>query len=101
MKLYELAKLIRSKNAGPFNLTIDIMFEDLEKWEKVERSGSINKDTVSKMFRMNLDDIEIFPVKNALAIKISFPRPIFQGEIADADMLGGQQYAPIMEIEVP
>lgn len=101
MKLYEIAKLIRSKNAGPFNLTVDIMFDTLDKWESVANSGAINADDIARMFGMQPEDIEVFPVRNALAIKVSFPRPVFQGEIADADMLGGQQYATIMEIDIP
>ena len=43
-RLIELARVIRSKNAGPFELTFDIMFADAEIYERVKRSGVISAE---------------------------------------------------------
>ena len=43
-KLGKLARLIRSKNAGPFELTFDIMFEDPESFERVRASGALSRE---------------------------------------------------------
>jgi hypothetical protein len=37
----------------------------------------------------------------ASAIKITIPRPTISGDIDDADVYGGQQYGPLVGLEVP
>jgi hypothetical protein len=99
--LAQLARLIRSKNAGPFELTFDIMFEDAATYERVKRSGAVSRDAVATRFGLPPEQVKFFFCDNALAVKASIPRPVFQGDLADSDGHGGQQYAPLMEIEVP
>ena len=99
-KLAELASLIRSKNAGPFQLTFDIMFSDKEAYERVKRSGKLSAQTIASIYRLPQRNVLFFFCDNALAVKASIPRPVFQGDLGDADGHGGQQYAPLMEIEV-
>lgn len=99
--LAHLARLIRSKNAGPFELTFDIMFDDAATYERVKRSGAVSRDAVAARFGLPPERVKFFFCDNALAVKASIPRPVFQGDLADSDGHGGQQYAPLMEIEVP
>lgn len=99
-KLAELASLIRSKNAGPFQLTLDIMFDSKENYEKVKESEQLSTKTVAQIYGLSEGDVLFFFCDNALAIKASFARPNFQGDIEDADGHGGQQYAPLMDIEI-
>ena len=47
------------------------------------------------------EDVQLFHVDNALAIKVSIPRPVFSGDLDDSDVFGGQQYAPLVDLEVP
>jgi hypothetical protein len=98
--LGELASLIRSKNAGPFALTIDIMFDDAAVFERVKASGRINAAAVAKAYRTPVEQVAFFFVDNALAIKASIPRRAFQGDLRDADGHGGQQYPLLMDIEI-
>lgn len=100
-RLRDLAKLIRSKNAGPFLLTFDIMFEYQEVYEKVRDSGVINKEMISTLYQTAVDDVHLVNYDAAYAIKFTIPRPVFQGEIEDRDVFGGQQYAPLVDLEVP
>lgn len=99
--LGELAKLIRSKNAGPFNLTFDIMFEEEETYRRVTASGTVNKPAISRIFNIPEDKILLVHHDAAFAIKISIPRPFFSADLDDADCYGGQQYGPLVEIEIP
>jgi hypothetical protein len=99
-KLGGLAKLIRSKNAGSFWLTFDIMFDDEESYRRVCDSGAVTPESFAEIYKVPLEDIKFVHHDAARAIKISIPRPIFQGEMADADLYGGQQYGPLVEIEV-
>ncbi|MFL2687433.1 MAG: DUF4387 domain-containing protein [Alphaproteobacteria bacterium] len=97
----ELAKLVRSKNAGPFVMTIDIMFADQEIYDKVKASGVLNRQIVSNIYNVSENQVQFFEVDNCYAFKISIPRPNFQGDIKDSDSHAGQQYAPFIDIEVP
>jgi Domain of unknown function (DUF4387) len=99
--LADLARLIRSKNAGPFELTFDIMFEDAATYERVKRSGAVSREAVAARYGLAPERVKFFYCDNALAVKASIPRPVFQGDLADSDGHGGQQYAPLMEIEIP
>ncbi len=99
-KLAGLASLIRSKNAGPFSLTFDIMFAEPAQYERVKASGRLSAGTVATLYGVPVEDVQFFFVDNALAVKASIPRPRFQGDLNDADGHGGQQYAPLMDVEI-
>jgi len=101
MQLGDIARLIRSKNAGPFVLTIDIMFEEMEDYDRVVRSELITPALVERLYGVPAARIRVFEVPEALAIKISFPRPVPSGELNDTDIFGGQLYAPFVTLEVP
>ena len=97
----DLAVLVRSKNAGPFWLTIDIMFDDDAKYRRVRDGEVITRDGIATMFGRNPDDIIVVNHDVALAIKVSFPRPQSSGSKYDSDVYGGQQYAPLLALAVP
>ena len=99
--LGELAKLIRSKNAGPFNLTFDIMFEEEETYRRVVAAGVLTKETFNRLYKIPVEDILLVHHNAARAIKISIPRPIFQCDLEDGDAYGGQQYGPLVNLEIP
>jgi hypothetical protein len=98
-KLADMAKLIRSKNAGPFELTIDIMFEDQASYVKVKNSKRLNPAFISDLYQTKTSDITVEYFDAAYAIKISFPRPVVSGSFKDSDVFGGQQYGPLVDLE--
>jgi hypothetical protein len=96
-----LAKVVRSKNAGPFELTFDIMFDDPAAYERVKKSGAINAQTVAGIYRVRLDDVLVCrPYDPAVAFKITIRRPVGSGDITDRDVYGCQQHVPLMEIAI-
>jgi hypothetical protein len=97
----QLCSLIRSKNAGPFVLTFDLMFTDQTNYERVRRTQPITKALLARLYNQEEADITLVYHDQARAIKASFPRPVFQGELRDSDCYGGQQYVPLMTIAVP
>ena len=99
--LGELAKLIRSKNAGPFNLTFDIMFEEEETYRRVIGSGALTRETFGRIYNLPVEKILLVHHDAARAIKLSIPRPCFSGDLGDADCYGGQQFGPLVELEIP
>ena len=99
--LASLSRLIRSKNAGPFELTFDIMFEDEARYLRVKQSGALSREVVARLYGLSPEKVKFFYCDNAYAIKASIPRPHVQGGLLDSDSHGGQQYAPLMDIEIP
>ena len=100
-KLRELAKVIRSKNAGALMLTLDVMFDDQSIYEHVCNSGALSPRALAPLYNVGDNQIEIIPFDVALAIKITLPRAIPAGSPGDSDVYGAQQHAPLMDIEIP
>lgn len=104
MKLKELAKVIRSKNAGPFEITFDIMFADRASYEKVKNSGVLNEDLICRLYRTTPDQIvSMLFFDPALAYKFTLKRSMkrLQGSIGENDTFGTQQHAPLLDVEIP
>jgi len=98
--LQEVAKRVRSKNAGPFWLTIDIFLPDEQTFERVGRSRVIDPQVIGDIYGVDPTHVMVFRLAALCAIKISFPRPVVQGSLYDRDMHGGQQYAPLLALLV-
>jgi len=96
----DLAVLVRSKNAGPFWLTFDIMFDSPDVYRRVRDAKVITREKIATIFRRKPDEIIVVDHDAALAIKVSFPRPHSSGSVQDSDVFGGQQYAPLLSLEV-
>lgn len=94
--LGELAALIRSKNAGPFMLTIDVMFSDRETYDRVRQSPCLSVDRVAARYGIAPEGVRRFESAPALAIKLSFPRPWVSGSTHDRDVYGGQIHSPLV-----
>ena len=101
MRLGDLARLLRSKNAGPFILTIDVLFPDGAAFDQAVRSGVLHPDRVAKAYGVDRSQIRYFELRDVLAVKISFPRPEPSGSVGDSDIYGCQYMARLAELEVP
>ena len=100
-RLRDLAKLIRSKNAGPFELTFDILFADNETYTRVKKSGVINRRLFAELYQTPIERVKFFEYDPAFAFKITIPRPAISGSLDDTDVYGGQQFGPIVNLEIP
>ena len=101
-KLSELAKTVRSKNAGVDLITFDIIFNDRSTYERVKRARVITRESVCALYRVpaeRIADFVEFDPANAIKFTIYRRRP--SGSPGDPDIFGAQQYAPLLDIEVP
>jgi hypothetical protein len=100
--LVDLAKTIRSKNAGVDKVTFDIIFQDRSAYDRVRRSGVLSREAICKLYRIPQsrisDHVEFDP---AMAIKFTIYRKAPSGSVGDPDVFGSQQYGPLLGIEVP
>ncbi|SFH06003.1 protein of unknown function [Desulfotomaculum arcticum] len=101
-KLAELAKTIRSKNAGTDKITFDIIFREKENYELVKKSGALTKETICRIYGISenriTDFVEFDP---AYAIKFTIYRDRPSGSPGEGDIFGCQQYPPLLDIEIP
>jgi hypothetical protein len=101
-RLFDLAKTIRSKNAGVDRITFDVIFRDRATFERVRRSDVLSKDAVCRIFRIAPERItEHVEFEPALAIKFTIRRHTPSGSPGDTDIFGSQQYGPLLDVEVP
>lgn len=98
--LADLAALVRSKNAGPFWLTIDLMFRDDDGYRRACRSPRLSADALAALLKVDADRLRIARMDAVRAIKVSLPRVDSAGSPRDRDTLGGQQYAPLLDLQI-
>ncbi len=100
VKLFDIADVIRSKNSGPYELTFDIIFKNIEIFKKVWQAEVFNKKSFAKLYNISEDDIMgIIAFEHAKAIKITIVRPICSGDLGELDVYGAQQHAPLVNFE--
>jgi len=101
-KLSELAKTIRSKNAGVNKITFDVIFRTSDTYEMVKRSKVLTRASVARLLNIPEERIADFVEYDpAYAIKFTIYRLRPSGSPGDPDIFGAQQYAPLLDIEVP
>lgn len=95
--LKDIANVIRSKNAGPFELTLDVLLKDQQMFEKLRKAEVINKKVIAALYRIPEEDvISIVYFPNAKAIKATIVRPLPSGALGERDVYGAQQHAPLV-----
>ena len=90
--------LIRSKDAGPFMLTIDLFFSDDHARRAFLESGVLSPERIGELYRVDPAQVQVFDMNDIGAMKISFPRPVPSGEFGDTDITGGQQYGLLVDM---
>ncbi len=78
-----------------------MLFSDGESYRRVKSSGVLTPQLFADLYQCPVSSVRLFAVDNARAFKVTIPRRHVQGDFADADLHGGQQYAPLMSVDVP
>lgn len=93
----DAALVIRSKNAGPYELTFDLMFPDEATFKEVGKS--ITKAKIAELYRIDESDVlTLVHFAPAHAIKITIVRPRASGDLGETDVYGAQQHAPLFDL---
>jgi len=102
MRLYDLAQVIRSKNAGPFTLTIDLVFADAAAMERVLGSAGFAPARIAAIYDVEAASVRIVPFAAIRTIKVTRARPDgSSGAPGDRDVYGAQQHFPSADMDVP
>jgi hypothetical protein len=100
--LVDLAKTIRSKNAGVDQITFDVIFADRASYDLVRRSRALTRETVAALYRIPPNRITTFvEYEPGLAIKFTIRRDRPSGSPGERDVFGSQQYPPLFQVPIP
>jgi hypothetical protein len=100
--LADIASVVRSKNAGPYELTLDVMFDNKDIYEKFKAFDLLNKSVIAKLYSITEKEVLVSMYwDQAMAYKATIVRPQVSGGFGETDTHGSQQHAPLMYIKVP
>lgn len=97
-ELGSLVSKVRSKNAGPFWLTVDVFCGDATTFERVRRS--LRDEVVAGLFGVDRQLLKRFDIPSLNVVKFSVPRPVVQGTRSDRDMHGAGWGSLLAELEI-
>ncbi|MGH8618596.1 MAG: DUF4387 domain-containing protein [Burkholderiales bacterium] len=100
MKLLDIAKVIRSKNAGPTTLTLDLMFNEEAGYQAALKAKALTPAAIAVLYGLEPSQVEVIAYPPAQAIKIVMDRKIVAGTPGDRDVYGAQQHGPLLAVEL-
>jgi hypothetical protein len=96
-----LASVCKSKNAGPFELTIDVVFDNAETFRRVKATGVLGPALFARLYSVPEQHVLFTPYDAAFAFKATLPRLVPAGDFGDTDVYGCQQHAPLLDVDLP
>ena len=99
-KVREVCSSVRSKNAGPYWVTIDMVFRDEAAFETYARSPALGRGVFAGLYEVPEEQCKVFVVPSLRVLKVSFPRRHPQGGMVERDMHAGQQYVRLLDLEL-
>jgi hypothetical protein len=100
VKLREVCRHVRSKNAGPFWVTVDLFFDGQENFARYAMSDSLSPNVFESLYGTQAALVKRIPVANLNAVKISYPRPQPQGWLGERDMHQGQSFVRLLDVDL-
>ncbi len=97
-ELAQFVEKVRSKNAGPFKLTIDIFCGSKDAFDHIRTA--LPSERIATLLRTDPERLQRFEIASLNVIKFSLDRPQVQGSIHDRDMHGASWAALIAELEI-
>ncbi len=94
----QIAQKVRSKNAGPFWLTIDIFCGTAAAYDQIVRG--LSTDRIAALFECPAETIKRFDIADLNVLKFSLPRPAIQGTAVDRDMHGAAWGPLVAEVSI-
>ena len=99
-RLRDVCRYVRSKNAGPFWITLDLFFDGEDNYARFSNAPALSAEAVGSVYGVDPAQVRRYPVDSLNVLKISFPRQVPQGGAHERDMHGGQQYVRLLDVEL-
>lgn len=100
-RIRDIAEVCKSKNAGPFELTIDVVFSDRTTYDKVAATKILGPDLFARLYGVKPNDVLFTEYPAGNAFKATIPRLVSSGNVGDTDVYGAQQHAPLLDVDIP
>jgi len=100
MQLQRFAQVVRSKNAGPRRLTLDVIFHSDADYQRAAQSEALTPGKIAPLYGVPASAVKVINYPLGRAIKIVIPRRIMSGDPGDCDVYGAQQHAPLLGLEI-
>ncbi|MFI7549243.1 DUF4387 domain-containing protein [Micromonospora sediminimaris] len=97
----DLALEVRSKNAGPFWVTMEVFARDADAYAVVADPAFLDASVIARLYGVPAQDVQFYRIPSLNVVKISFPRPVVQGSLRDHDIHAGQHHVPLAMLAVP
>ena len=97
-RLGAIAAKVRSKNAGPFCLTIDIFCGSDAAYDRISTGLSVQR--VASALGAAPEVLKRFDIPSLNVVKISLPRPAVQGSVEDRDLHGASWAVLVAELDI-
>jgi hypothetical protein len=99
-RLKDICRNVRSKNAGPFWVTVDLFFDSAESFARYHDHPAIGREAIAALYGVDPTHVKRFAVESLNVVKLSYPRIQPQGGVLERDMHGGQQFVRLLEVEL-
>lgn len=99
-KVKDVCRYVRSKQAGPFWVTIDLFFDSPASFERYAECPALSAETFARLYGTDPALVKRFPVRSLSVLKVSYARATPQGGMVERDMHAGQQYVPLLDVEL-
>ena len=99
-RLKDVCRYVRSKNAGPFWVTVDLFFDSAEDYARYHGDPAISAETIAAIYGVDAAQVKRFEVASLNMVKLSSPRVTPQGGVLERDMHSGQQFVPLLELQL-
>lgn len=101
-EIREHARVLRSKNCGPYEITLDIIFKDWDEYHRAKDAEIVSPEVVADLYDIPEERISAFTYYDpAKAIKVTIKRDRHAASPGDHDFVGMQQYAPLLKLQLP
>lgn len=99
-QLKDVAQVLRSKNAGAFVLTIDVVFKSRTDYDRIAAGNDLRAERIAAAYGVDPTDVMVIPYAEAISIKVTMTRKTGSGDVNDSDVYGAQQHVPLMLLEL-
>jgi len=96
----DVCRKVRSKNAGPYWVTIDFFFDGRESFQRYADNPAIGPQAFARLFGADPDLVRHYPVESLDMVKVSYPRAAPQGGMVERDLHCGQQFVRLLDVEL-
>jgi hypothetical protein len=100
VQLQDFAQVVRSKNAGPRLLTLDIIFRSDADYQRAAQSPALSPQTIAQLYGVLAESVKVINYPLGRAIKVVVPRHIMSGDAGDRDVYGAQQHTPLLGLDL-